>query len=116
MNINNPLINEIYLFLDEKKAWNINALDMRKISSVSDYFILANGSNKPHLKSLQEGLILFFKENGVSNILKTGTAESGWMIIDAEDIMIHLFEEELRDYYNLEDLWNDALVLSMKDK
>lgn len=116
MKINNSLINEIYLFLDEKKAWKINALDMRNISSVSDCFILANGSNKPHINALQEGLILLFKRKGITNILKTGNAESGWIIIDVEGIMVHLFEEELRDYYNLEELWNDALILSIKDK
>ena len=73
------------------------------------------GSNKPHLKALQESLLVFYKGKGLVNIIKTGTSESGWMIIDVDGIMIHLFDEELRDYYNLEDLWNDALKLLPKE-
>ena len=115
MKIDNLLINEIILLLDEKKAWNVTALDMRDISSTSDYFIIANGSNKPHLKALQESLLSFYKEKGLVKIIKTGTSESGWMIVDVDGIMVHLFDEELRDYYNLEDLWNDALKLLPKE-
>ena len=95
MKIDNLLINEIILLLDEKKAWNVTALDMREISSTSDYFIIANGSNKPHLKALQESLLLFYKEKGLVKIIKTGTSESGWMIVDVDGIMVHLFDEEL---------------------
>jgi len=114
MSTKNLKLEFITNYLDDKKAWNILILDLRGITSVSDFFIIANGSNKPHLKSLNEGLVKIIKENGFNEIGRSGTIESGWMIVDVDGIMIHLFEEDCRNYYNLEELWSDAKRLKMK--
>ena len=114
MSAKNLKLEFITNYLDDKKAWNILILDLRGITSVSDFFIIANGSNKPHLKSLNEGLVKIIKENGFNEIGRSGTIESGWMIVDVDGIMIHLFEEDCRNYYNLEELWSDAKRLKMK--
>lgn len=114
MSTKNLKLEFITNYLDDKKAWNILILDLRGITSVSDFFIIANGSNKPHLKSLNEGLVKIIKENGFNEIGRSGTIESGWMIVDVDGIMIHLFEEDCRNYYNLEELWSDAKILKMK--
>ena len=114
MSTKNLKLEFITNYLDDKKAWNILILDLRGITSVSDFFIIANGSNKPHLKSLNEGLVKIIKENDFNEIGRSGTVESGWMIVDVDGIMIHLFEEDCRNYYNLEELWSDAKRLKMK--
>ena len=114
MSTKNLKLEFITNYLDDKKAWNILILDLRGITSVSDFFIIANGSNKPHLKSLNEGLVKIIKENDFNEIGRSGTIESGWMIVDVDGIMIHLFEEDCRNYYNLEELWSDAKRLKMK--
>ena len=116
MSTKNLILGDIYTFLDDKKAWNVSILDLRGITLVSDFFIIANGSNKPHLKSLNEGLLKVIKENGFNEIGRSGTIESGWMIIDVDGIMIHLFEEDCRNYYNLEELWSDAKRLEIEVK
>ena len=108
MNSTKLILEKINKFLSDKKAWNISVLDLENLTSISDYFIIANGSNKPHLKSLSEGVFKIIKDNGSLQIGRSGTVESGWMIIDADGIMIHLFEEECRNYYDLEGLWGDA--------
>lgn len=115
MNTDHKIINNIFSFLEEKKAWKIVGLDLQKISSSSDYFIIANCLNKPHLKSLNEGLYLFLKKEKMSGIIKTGTPESGWIILDVNGIMIHLFDESVRDFYDLEGLWKDAVSINIKD-
>ena len=65
---------------------------------------------------MNEGLLKVIKENGFNEIGRSGTIESGWMIIDVDGIMIHLFEEDCRNYYNLEELWSDAKRLEMEIK
>ncbi len=115
MNATKLTLEMINNFLNAKKAWNISILELKNLTSIADYFIIANGSNKPHLKSLNEGLFKIIKDNGALQIGRSGTIESGWMILDAEGIMIHLFEEECRDFYDLEGLWGDAKRIHIGD-
>tara|TARA_B100001778_G_C18467247_1_gene574017 strand:+ start:394 stop:744 length:351 start_codon:yes stop_codon:yes gene_type:complete len=109
----NKIITNISSFLEEKKAWNIKLIDVREISTISDFFIIANGSNIPHLKALFEGLYLFLKKQGFNDIRKNGLPESGWMILDVYGIMIHLFDNDIRDFYDLEGLWRDAPITNI---
>lgn len=108
--IDDTLITSITSYLNDKKAINIQILDLKSLSSVSDYFILATGANKPHLKALFEGLQLQLKADGLTDFYRTGLPDSGWVILDIQGVMIHIFEEEIREYYDLENLWKDALV------
>ena len=108
------LIEFVITYLDDKKAMNISVLNLLKLSSISDYFIVATGINKPHLKALYDGIQLELKNLGISCFDRNGVPDSGWLIIDVEGIMIHIFEQQQRDYYNLELLWKDAAILKVK--
>ncbi|OUX38558.1 MAG: ribosome silencing factor [Kiritimatiellaceae bacterium TMED266] len=112
--IDDILIKRITSYLDDKKAINIQILDLKDISTVSDYFILATGANKPHLKALFEGLQLQLKADGLTDFHRTGISESGWLILDIQGVMVHIFDEEIREYYDLENLWKDALVTKVE--
>jgi len=102
------MIRRVTAFLDEKKAENIVVLDLRELANIADCFVIATGANKPHIKALNDGLQRMFKDAGFKGYHKTGTPESGWMIMEYRGVMVHIFERELREFYDLEKLWKDA--------
>ena len=108
------IISEIVTFLDERKAEEIVVLDLRRHANIAEYFVIATGANKPHLKALYDGLQHCFKDAGFKNFHKAGVPESGWMIMDYHGIMVHIFERELREFYDLEKLWKDAPRLEVE--
>lgn len=102
------IIKEIVTFLDDRKAEDVVVLDLRQHANIADYFVIATGANKPHLKALYDGLQGCFKDAGFKGYHKAGVPDSGWMIMDYHGIMVHIFERELREFYDLEKLWKDA--------
>jgi len=95
-------------FLDDKKAENIVILDLREVANISDYFVVATAANAPHLKSLGDGLQRLFKNEQYEGYRAAGTGDSGWVIADYDGVMIHVFNLEMRNLYDLEKLWKDA--------
>ena len=102
------IIREITALLDERKAEDVVVLDLRQHANIADYFVIATGANKPHLKALYDGMQRCFKDAGFRGYQKAGVPDSGWMIMDYHGIMVHIFERELRAFYDLEKLWKDA--------
>ncbi|MDF7800505.1 ribosome silencing factor [Pontiellaceae bacterium B1224] len=109
------IIKEVITFLDERKAEDIVTIDLREHANIADYFIIATGANKPHLKALYDGLQRLFKDAGFKGYQKEGVPDSGWMIMDYHGVMVHVFERELREFYDLEQLWKDAPTLTLKE-
>ncbi len=94
--------------LREKKGEDIVLLDVSRISGITDYYLLVSGNSTPHLKALANELHIKLKEKGEANSRQTGTPESGWIVLDYLNVIVHLFRPEIRKYYALETLWNDA--------
>lgn len=90
------------------KAETITVVDVRGRSSVTDYYLLVNGSSTPHLKALFNDMQHLLKQEGVHCYRRTGTAEDGWMVLDYVDLIIHIMLPEKRAYYALEELWAEA--------
>jgi ribosome-associated protein len=109
------IIRQVIGFLDDRKAEDIVALDLRRHANIADYFIIATGANKPHLKALYDGLQRLFKDAGFKGFHKTGVPDSGWMIMDCHGVMVHIFERELREFYDLEKLWKDAPTIELQE-
>ena len=96
----------------DKKAEEIVLLDLRRISSVTDYFIVASGSVGRQLDAIGDNIKDVLKRNDRKLYAKIhGTSDSGWVLMDYGDIVIHLFTPSKRTFYNLEGLWNTAPVL-----
>jgi len=95
-------------FLDDKKAENITVLDLRKLANLSDYFVIATAANAPHLKALGDGLQRLYKNEQYKGFRAAGTGDSGWIIVDYDGVMVHVFSFEMRNFYDLEKLWKDA--------
>ena len=102
------IIQQIVTFLEDRKAEDIVCLDLHQHANIADFFIIATGANKPHLKAMHDGLQRMFKDAGFKGYHKVGVPDSGWMIMDYHGVMVHIFERELRDFYDLERLWADA--------
>lgn len=99
--------------LDDKKAGELVVLDVSAQSSITDYLILATATSEPHLRALRVELEKAL-DSGEVNIVGTETAQdSGWTVIDAFDVMVHLFLAEARERYGLERLWRDAVEVSL---
>ena len=108
------IITKIVAFLDERKAEEIVAIDLRQHANIADYFIIATGANKPHIKALHDGLQRLFKDSGFKGYHKAGMPDSGWVIMDYHGVMVHIFEREFREFYDLEKLWKDAPPVVIK--
>ena len=93
--------------LSEKKGENVSLLDLRKVNSFLDYFILCTGNSRIHGRSLAKEVERFFasipyKGRSISDL------SSDWIILDYNEIVVHIFTEEMRSYYDLDRLWSDA--------
>jgi ribosome-associated protein len=105
------LLKSVVLALDAKKAEDLRVLDVSKQSSITDYLVLANGNSEPHLRALRIELEKILDEQKVRILGMDTTRGSGWMVIDAFEVMVHLFTAENRDKYRMELLWKDATAI-----
>lgn len=100
--------------LDEKKAADLRVLDVSEQSSITDFLILATGTSEPHLRALRVELEKVIDATGTKILGMDKGLESGWLVVDAFDIMIHVFTPENRKKYALENLWKDAEEISVE--
>jgi ribosome-associated protein len=106
------LVAHIREALSAKLAIDPIVLDVHGVSDVTDYYIIATGNSPPHLNALCEEVEFPLKRAGMAVYQRSGTPESGWMVIDYVDVVVHIFSPEARDYYALEKLWGDAEVVA----
>lgn len=98
--------------VEDKKAENIVLLDLRPDAIIADFFVLCNGNSDRQLKALVEYVRIGVKENAsILPYSAEGNAESGWVLLDYGNVVVHMFLEETRRYYDLESLWREANVL-----
>ncbi len=104
-----PLLKQIVLALEEKKAGDLRVLHVAAKSTITDYLVLATGTSEPHLRALRVELekVLDAAKAPIAG-MDAGTYGSGWTVVDAYQIMMHLFTPEQRENYALEKLWRDA--------
>ena len=89
-------------------------LDMREITLLADYYVLCDGTSTRQINAISDGLSKELKKAGSKRAIVEGEPESGWVLVDLGDIIVHIFSPEQRDYYQLEELWADApIVLRM---
>ena len=95
--------------LDKNKAQNIISINLKNKSYIADYMIIASGTSSRHLQSLSENLIIELKKNGLENCKIEGKESKDWKLGDANDIIIHIFHPEKRDFYDLEKMWSEEI-------
>jgi ribosome-associated protein len=94
----------------EKKAIDIKILDISNISIISDYFIITSGNSTTQVQAICENIEKKLKEENIRFLRKEGFRKAHWVLLDYGDVVIHIFLNEKRNFYNLEDIWGDALV------
>ena len=101
-------------FAANKKAEDIVAIDMRGISSFTDFFVICSGTSEPHLKAIAGEIQDKLREDhGIRPHAVDGYPLSQWVIVDFGDVLVHIFHHDKRGFYALEDLWSDAPRLQL---
>lgn len=103
---NKTLCDLVQKILDENKAENIVSIDIYNKSSLCDYMIIATGTSSRHLKALAEKLVQTLKKQNHPQLSIEGQNNSSWVLIDTGDVIVHLFQSEMRELFNLEAMWN----------
>ena len=92
----------------EKKAQDLVALDVHRLTSFTDAFLLATGTSDRHVRAVVDAMLEVSQELGRAPLGVEGYDEGRWVLIDLNEVVVHVFQEEVREYYDLERLWGDA--------
>jgi len=103
------LKNKIIESLEDIKAVNPVAINVKKISSLTDFMIIASGTSNRHIMAISEKVIDGLKKNKIKEVKVEGQGGDDWVLVDAGDVIVHLMSSEARDFYDLESLWDPDL-------
>ena len=92
---------------EDKKAEDIVILDIRKLSSIADYFVVASGTSDRHVRAIADNVVDSLRAKKVKCYHEEGLQESRWVLLDFSDVMVHIFHPETRKFYNIERLWGE---------
>ncbi len=99
---------------EEKQAENIVVMDMRETFPITDYFLIMSANNPRKLHAISRNIQdMLQKESGLKPYLREGAEDTGWMLLDYIDFVVHVFRTEEREFYRLEQLWQDAPVVKL---
>ena len=95
--------------LDDNKAQNIISIDLKNKSYIADYMVVASGTSSRHLQSLSEILVAELKKIGLNDCRLEGRDSAEWKLVDASDVIVHIFHPEKREFYDLEKMWSEEI-------
>ena len=95
--------------LDNNKAQNITSIDLKNKSYIADYMIVASGTSSRHLQALSEILVVQLKKLGIDDCRIEGKNSNDWKLVDAHDVIVHIFHPEKREFYDLEKMWSEEI-------
>ena len=101
--------------LDEKKAMDIKVIDIHEVSVLADYFIIASGSNQNQVQTMVDNVEEQLGKAGYEPKQIEGTKNSSWILMDYGDLIIHIFDEENRLFYDLERIWRDGKIMETNE-
>ena len=102
------MVEKIVKILDLKKAQDIKVLKVTNLTILADYFIIANGNSNTQTKAIAGEVDFKLSQEGVNTTRTDGYSSADWIVLDYSDIIVHIFNKESRDYYQLERLWADG--------
>jgi ribosome-associated protein len=104
-------------FAENKKAENVVVLDVRKLSSITDYFVIASGGAEPHLRAIINEIIGRLQQDyGLTPRAIDGDLNTAWQVLDFFDVIVHVMRADVREKYDLEGLWGDARKIAPKKR
>ena len=105
----NQLKEEIENILNDNKAMEVKSVNLKDKTSIADFMIVASGNSSRHIQALSEILLDALKKKGINNCRLEGRDSDDWKLIDAIDIIIHIFHPKKRKFYNLERMWSELI-------
>ena len=102
--------------LEDDKAINVKSINLLNRSSLADFMVVASGSSSRQVGSMSQNLVKILKNNGISPKKPEGLSNSDWVLIDANEVIIHLFRPEVREFYKLEKMWEIPILDKSKSK
>ena len=103
------LKNEIEDILNDNKAIEVKSINLKGKTSIADFMIIASGSSSRHIQALSEILVNSLKKKGINNCRLEGQHSNDWKLIDAIDVIVHIFHPEKRKFYDLERMWSELI-------
>ncbi|WP_455390600.1 ribosome silencing factor [Lactiplantibacillus pentosus] len=98
---------------DDKRADDIVALDVAEVSLMADYFVILSADSKRQVQAIADNIVEFIRKAGSDVKSVEGRTAREWVLIDAGDVIVHVFQKDARAHYNLEKLWSDALLVDV---
>ena len=105
----NQLKNQIENILNDNKAFEVKSINLKDKTSIADFMIIASGNSSKHIQAISEILLNKLKKIGIKNCRLEGKDSNDWKLIDAIDIIIHIFHPEKRKFYDLERMWSELI-------
>ena len=105
----NQLREEIENILNDNKAIEVKSINLKDKTSIADFMIIASGNSSKHIQALSEILVNKLKEKGIYNCRLEGQHSNDWKLIDATDVIVHIFHPEKRKFYDLEKMWSELI-------
>ena len=105
----NQLREEIENILNDNKAIEVKSINLKDKTSIADFMIIASGNSSRHIQALSEILVNKLKEKGINNCRLEGRHSNDWKLIDAIDVIVHIFHPEKRKFYDLEKMWSELI-------
>lgn len=99
-----------------KKGYTIKILDLKKLSTFADYFVICSAGSDTQVKAIADSIEKELRDKGIKTYHREGYEALNWVLLDYFDVVVHIFKEEARKYYNLEKLWGDAPVTEIEDE
>ena len=112
INNSKKLLKLIIKSLEDNKAFNIKSISLKERSSIADYMIICSGTSNRHVISLSNYLVEALKKENLNTLNVEGKRNGDWVLVDAGDIIVHLFRVEVREYYRLERMWAEDEINS----
>lgn len=109
------LVKQLVKSLDDHKAQDIQVLKVTDVTSLADYFVIAEGTSSTQVRSLTDYAEEELKQRGVTPLRTEGYHGSTWILMDYGSVIVHVFQHETREYYNLERLWKDAEKIEIEN-
>ena len=109
------LTKKIANFIFAKKGIDVKILDLRKITTMTDYFVICSADSDTQVKAIADEVDKGLRDEGIKNWHKEGYQALSWVLIDYIDVVVHVFKKDAREFYNLEKLWGDAPVKELID-
>ena len=109
------MLEKIVQAADDKKAEDIVVLDMEGISILADYFVIMHGNSERQVNAIMKGILESASKNEMKVNRVEGQESGTWILIDMGDVIVHIFEHEMRTFYNLEKLWSDAPLVDVAE-